>query len=119
MKYVRRLVAKKQTMNIYANGLYIELECGHHKWGDAFGRDDKLVVNKSKTICSLCSRHAVGIVRENETVCAMTLAEQAKKNERLQASQRPRAGARLVVDSTVGPAVVPVPKVRQEGTEVR
>lgn len=119
MRYVRRKVTKKQMMNIYANGLYIELECGHHKWGDPFGRDDKLVANKSKTICSLCSRHAVDIFREGETACAMTLAEQAKKNERLQASQRPRAEARVVVDSTRSAAVVPVSEVWQEGTEVR
>jgi hypothetical protein len=119
VKYVRRLVTQKQQMNIFSQGLYIELACGHHKWGDPYGREGKLAVNKSKTICSLCSRHAVGIFREDETACAMTLAEQAKKNERLQASQRPRAGARLVVDSTVGPAVVPVPKVWQEGAEIR
>jgi hypothetical protein len=79
MKYVRRLVTKKEQMNIFSLGLYIELACGHHKWGDPYGREQKLVVNKSKTICCLCSRHAAGIVRENETVSAMTLAEKEKK----------------------------------------
>lgn len=56
MKPVRQLLVEKAPMGIRAGDLYLKLACGHHQWGDPFGREGKYTVNKTKITCGPCTR---------------------------------------------------------------